>query len=80
MNREIKFNRVGDKIAEIRSERAKHNLTHVLAHEQIRLADLSRDIERRSYAFAPADRNLREHARRAMTQATEIALTGGYEK
>ncbi|WP_454231929.1 hypothetical protein [Mycolicibacterium fortuitum] len=72
------FNRtaVGPRVAAFRNDRARWNLANLFADERERIAELDSEIDRRAYAFAPADRNLQERARRAMTQAAEIALTG----
>lgn len=76
------FNRtiVGERVAAFRNARSLRNLANLFAGERRRLVELDAEIDRRAYAFAPADRNLQERARRAMTQAAEIALTGSYAK
>ncbi|MCC9186531.1 hypothetical protein [Mycolicibacterium mageritense] len=76
----LTFNRtaVGPRVAAY--GRSRWMLANLFARERRRLAELDAEIDRRAYAFAPADRNLQERARRAMTQAAEIALTGSYEK
>lgn len=76
------FNRsaVGPRVAAMRVDRSRWSLAKLELGERRRLAELDREIDRRAYAFAPADRNLQERARRAMTRAAEIALTGSYAK
>lgn len=76
------FNRsvVGERVAAMRDDRARWNLAKLFAGERKRIAEIDREIDRRAYAFAPADRNLQERARRAMTQAAQISLTGSYAK
>lgn len=76
------FNRsaVGPRVAAMRNDRARWNLANLFAGERKRIAGIDIEIDRRAYMFAPADRNLQERARRAMTQAAEIALTGSYAK
>lgn len=78
----ITFNRsvVGERVAAFRNDRARYNLANLFASERKRIAGIDVEIDRRAYAFAPADRDLQERARRAMTQAAEIALTGSYAK
>ncbi|BBX36595.1 hypothetical protein MMAG44476_32059 [Mycolicibacterium mageritense DSM 44476 = CIP 104973] len=71
---------IGPRVAAFRNDRSRWNLANLFAGERRRLTELDREIDRRAYAFAPADRNLQERARRAMTQAAEIALTGSYAK
>ncbi|MDV7295426.1 hypothetical protein, partial [Mycolicibacterium fortuitum] len=71
---------VGPRVAAFRNDRSRWNLANLFARERRRLAELDSEIDRRAYAFAPADRNLQERARRAMTQAAGIALTGSYAK
>ncbi|KLI07889.1 hypothetical protein A5746_24200 [Mycolicibacterium conceptionense] len=76
------FNRtaVGPRVAAFRNDRARWNLANLFAGERKRIAELDFEIDRRAYAFAPADRAKQERARRAMTQAAQIALTGSYAK
>ncbi|MGB3325283.1 MAG: hypothetical protein WBB05_22070 [Mycolicibacterium fortuitum] len=78
----ITFNRsvVGERVAAFRNDRARYNLANLFAGERKRIAGIDVEIDRRAYAFAPADSDLQERARRAMTQAAEIALTGSYAK
>lgn len=72
------FNRtiVGERVAAFRNDRACWNLANLFAGERERIAEIDSEIDRRAYAFAPADRAKQERARRAMTQAAQIALTG----
>lgn len=71
---------VGARLSAFRNDRARYNLANLFAGERKRIAGIDVEIDRRAYAFAPADRDLQERARRVMTQAAEIALMGSYAK
>lgn len=69
-------NRVGDKIAAFRTERMRHEMADLLDAERKRIAEVDFEIEMRAYHAAPADRTKQQMARRWLTNAALIALTG----
>lgn len=76
------FNRsaVGPRLAGFRNDRSRWNLAKLFAGERRRLAEIDREIDRRAYHAAPADRSKQQMARRWLTNAAMIANTGSYAK
>lgn len=76
------FNRsvVGDRLAAFRNDRSRFNLANLFAGERRRLAEIDREIDRRAYHAAPADRAKQQMAYHWLLNAALIAETGSTQE